>query len=146
VGRGGAIFVTTKEGEAFELSHSTKVVQIVETAAHRHHSKRSEVAKGLQHPQKIDQFGAQNSKSTMLQRADHQKLVTSKSAKSTSMSSPIASSDKRLENELDFVKMTSQKANNFLDILKVKSRLPCVYRAVSISCDPKVRLQILKVK
>ena len=130
--------MTTKEGEAFELSHSTKVVQVTES---RHQPKaapkKSEVAKGQQSNQN---FALKVDSSKIAQhRAGQQKSATSKSGKSSPATSTAEkSSGHKWENELDFVKMTSQKANNFLDILKAKSRLPCVYRAVSISCDPKV--------
>ncbi len=73
VGKGGSLFVLTKEGDGYELSHSS----------------RSNYA---------------------LQKSESLSEVS---------------------------KSGNQKSDIFLDILKVKSRLPCVYRAVSISCDPK---------
>ena len=137
--------MTTKEGEAFELSHSTKLVQVVEL---RHQSKaaskKSEVSKSQQPPQNFAQ--KVDSPKNAQQRGEQQKYAASKSGKSSPATlTAEKSSGHKWENELDFVKMTSQKANNFLDILKAKSRLPCVYRAVSISCDPKVSKRILDI-
>jgi hypothetical protein len=77
VGRGGSLFVVTKEGDGYELSHTSKSKTVL----------------------KSESF------------SDISKSKTSDISKS--------------------------KSDNFSDILKVKCRLPCVYRAVSISCDPK---------